>query len=102
MSAEFQPVIPESFPPEISVNLDAETKITLRWDNTALYFFDVGDGMYDHVRYKLEDGSNLFLSVTAEEMEMLRDKRFTRVYHPEVDDATISWCANEWAKSLDS
>jgi hypothetical protein len=86
--------------PELVCELP-EITLSMNWQNTLLRYFDEGDGMFDHIAYRLEDGSYLAFTPSETLHEQLKAEGFPR-RHDIVDEPTIRWFIQGLEKDLDN
>jgi hypothetical protein len=53
---------------------EEETTLQLRWDNTMIYKYRVGDGKYDHIEHHSDDGGSYQFLLDDEGLSGLREK----------------------------
>lgn len=85
--------------PEIEFSY-GEIESTMMWGNTLIRRFYEGEGAFDHVCHKLEDGRYIAFQPSPALLEQLITDRFPSRLDPIVDEATIQWYAQVMSNEL--
>ena len=83
-----EPSLAES--PRLSVDVGEHTFV-LTWHDTIYRRFRQGDGEFDHIAHRTDDGRTLFFRAPEKTVAMLREWEFPESIHPLVDDTTMAW-----------
>lgn len=79
--------------PEVLLSQDGKEYL-LRWDNTEIRKFKVGDGAYDHILHQLSEGEVMFLFLSEMDdpsiVTQLEESDFAITISPILDETTIS------------
>jgi len=90
---------PNGESPMIGVNFGNE-KFIMTENDTLLRFFDVCDGMFDHVAHRTADGRYIAFIPDREVLEEMLETGFPTHTDQVVDSPTISWFADRLEEGL--
>jgi hypothetical protein len=93
---------PEDYP-EYKLMIES-TELSLRWDNTLIRRFVVGDGVFDHVLHVPSEGQALAIFLTAKEITeaipYLEDNQYPCRTDPLPDEAVQDFYATVQGRRL--
>jgi hypothetical protein len=94
---------PEQEPRKVSPVIPFEVKdgeIKCTWDNTMIRYFGEGDGVFDHIVHRHEDGSYSAFPLEPAKEEILLREQFPTRFDPLVDEVTLEWASEVMCDEL--
>ena len=76
--------------PEVRVPMEDGEDVVLTWENTLIRYYAEGDGMFDHVAYRRDDGVGVLFKVSPALHADLLELNFPMRRDPVVDEMGIT------------